>query len=176
MAPDEHGELKQEDIERQEILERAGWKVIRIPYRSWRENPEAQLNRILGEFTNPEPSTSPETVQNPEDTRERIVAVDKFEGSILKAVKAGKCSLDDVFKTSRQVLGYSRLGPQIRISLTEALERVVQKGFLRVEDDEAFFTNDDARNAHYEARLILTRVPTSFARPRRRRYRRYRRW
>ena len=173
---DEHGELKQEDIERQEILERAGWKVVRIPYRSWRENPEAQLNRILGEFTNPEPSTSPEIIQTPEDTQERIVAVDKFEDSILKAVKAGKCSLDDVFKTSRQVLGYSRMGPQIRISLTEALERVVQKGFLRVEDDEAFFTNDDARIAHYEARIIVTPVPTSYARPRRRRYRRYRRW
>ena len=120
--------------------------------------------------------TSPEIIQTPEDTQERIVAVDKFQDSILKAVKAGKCSLDDVFKTSRQVLGYSRRGPRIRISLTEALERVVQKGFLRVEDDEAFFTNDDARIAHYEARIIVTPVPTSYARPRRRRYRRYRRW
>ena len=57
---DEHGELKQEDIERQEILERAGWKVIRIPYRSWRENPEAQLQRILSEFSNSE-SSRPQT-------------------------------------------------------------------------------------------------------------------
>lgn len=170
---DEHGELKQEDIERQEVLERAGWKVIRIPYRSWRENPEAQLQRILSELENSKPLMSPEVIQTPEDTSDQVIAVDKFEDALLKSLKSSMCSLDEVFKTSRQLLGYSRMGPQIRISLSE-LERVVKKGFVRVEDEEAFFSNDEARNAHYEVRAL---VPSSFTQPpRRRRYRRYRRW
>ena len=173
---DEHGELKREDIERQEILERAGWNVIRIPYRSWRENPETQLQRILSEFDNSEPLTSPEVVEAPEETQASVVAVDKFEDALLKSLKSGMCSLNEVFKTSRQLLGYSRLGPQIRSSLNEALERVAKKGFVRVEDDEIFFSNDQARNAHYEASVKTPPVVSSYNTPRRRRYRRYRRW
>jgi len=169
---DEHGELKQEDIERQEVLERAGWKVIRIPYRSWRENPGAQLQRILSEFDNSEPVTSPEVIHTPEDTQGKVIAVDRFEDALLKAIKSGKRSLDEVFKASRQLLGYSRLGPQIRASLSEALERAVQKGFVRVEDDEAFFSNDNARVARYEVRIAVPSPPFSYTRPRRRRYRR----
>jgi len=170
---DEHGELKQEDIERQEILERAGWKVIRIPYRSWRENPEAQVHRILDEFNNSEPLTTPEVTQTPEDAQVSAIAVDRFEDALLKTLKLGLCSRDEVFKASRQLLGYSRMGPQIRVSLGEALERVVKKGFVRVEDDEAFFSNEAARNARYEVKTI---VPPSYTMPRRRKYRRYRRW
>ena len=169
---DEHGELKQEDIERQEILERAGWKVIRIPYRSWRENPEAQIHRILDELNNFEPLTTPQVTQTPEDAQVSAIAVDRFEDALLKALKSGLCSRDEVFKASRQLLGYSRMGPQIRVSLGEALERVVKKGFVRVEDDEAFFSNDAARSAHYEVKTV---APSSYSRPRRRHYRRYRR-
>ena len=136
---DEHGELKQEDIERQEILERAGWKVIRIPYRSWRENPEAQLHRILNELSNSEPLAPPVT-QTPEDAQVSAIAVDRFEDALLKSLKSGLCSRDEVFKASRQLLGYSRMGPQIRVSFGEALKRIVKKGFVRVEDDESILS------------------------------------
>jgi very-short-patch-repair endonuclease len=168
---DEHGEMKREDIERQEILERAGWNVIRIPYRSWRENPEAQVHRILDELNNSEPLTTPEVTQAPEDAQVSAIAVDRFEDALLQALKSGLCSRDEVFKASRHLLGYSRMGPQIRVSLGEALERVVKKGFVRVEDDEAFFSNEAARSAHYEVRTI---APASFPRPRGAKYRRYR--
>jgi len=170
---DEHGELKQEDIERQEILERAGWKVIRTPYRSWRENPEAQIHRILDELHNFEPLTTPKVTQTPEDTQVSAIAVDRFEDALLKALKSGLCSRDEVFKASRQFLGYSRMGPQIRVSLSEALERLVQKGFVRIEDDEAFFSSDEARSARFEVKAM---APSSYTRPRRRSYRRHRRW
>src|SRR5213075_1356523 len=39
---DEHGALKAEDVFRQEILERAGWNVIRIPYRGWKRDKSTQ--------------------------------------------------------------------------------------------------------------------------------------
>ena len=173
---DEHGELKREDIERQEILERAGWKVIRVPYRSWRENPEAQLQRILSEFHTSDPLKSSEVVQAPEDAPKKAIPVDKFEDALLKAIKSGMCSLDEVFKGSRQLLGYSRLGPQIRVSLSEALERIVQKGYVRVEDDEVFFSSDGARCALYEVKSTIPPLLFSHSAPRRRRYRRYRHW
>jgi very-short-patch-repair endonuclease len=51
---DEHGHLRIEDIQRQEVLERAGWGVLRIPYRSWRENPESQVLRVLAALENSE--------------------------------------------------------------------------------------------------------------------------
>ena len=44
---DEHGKLKAEDLYRQEILERAGWNVLRIPYRRWKKAPEAEIAHIL---------------------------------------------------------------------------------------------------------------------------------
>jgi len=170
---DEHGELRQEDIERQEVLERAGWKVMRIPYRSWRENPDAQLQRMLSEFDNSVPLTSPEVIQTPEAAQGKVVAVDKFEDALLKVIKSGARSLDEVFKAGRQLLGYSRLGPQIRVSLSEALARIVKRGFVRIEDDEVFIASDDARSAHYEIRGI---APSFYTKPRRSRNRRYRRW
>ena len=40
---DEHGNLRTEDVQRQEILERAGWRVLRIPYRRWRADRAGQI-------------------------------------------------------------------------------------------------------------------------------------
>src|SRR5262249_55483580 len=40
---DEHGHLRIEDIERQAVLERAGWEIVRIPYRKWRRDPAGQI-------------------------------------------------------------------------------------------------------------------------------------
>jgi very-short-patch-repair endonuclease/Holliday junction resolvase len=44
---DEHGMLKVEDLERQAILERAGWRVVRIPYRKWIQDAGAEVQRVL---------------------------------------------------------------------------------------------------------------------------------
>src|SRR5271157_4842824 len=170
---DEHGELKREDIERQEILERAGWRVIRIPYRTWRENPESQAQRVVNELNNSEPLTAPQVIQTPENAQVTATAVDKFEDALLKALKSGMRSRDEVFKAGRDVLGYSRLGPQIRVSLNDALGRLVQKQLVRIEDDEIFFRDEAARNAIYEIRNTVT---SYYPRSRRRRHRRYRRW
>jgi very-short-patch-repair endonuclease len=44
---DEHGMLKVEDLERQAILERARWRVVRIPYRKWIGDPGGEVQRVL---------------------------------------------------------------------------------------------------------------------------------
>src|SRR5580704_7126429 len=50
---DEHGQLKIEDVYRQEILERAGWRVLRIPYRGWRKDRSAHVARVMAGLTTP---------------------------------------------------------------------------------------------------------------------------
>ena len=170
---DEHGNLKMEDVERQEVLERAGWEVVRIPYRSWRENPELQLQRIIDQLRSdaelgkvPSPAPPAPTVIDVEPT-----AVDRFENAIIHALKSGSRSRNDTFRSAREMLGHSRLGPKIRVSLTDALERLVKRGIVRIEEDEAFFSNDEVRNALY----VVKNTATPFTRQRRRQYRRYRR-
>lgn len=44
---DETGQLKADDLYRQEVLERAGWTVVRIPSRKWWLSREACLQQVL---------------------------------------------------------------------------------------------------------------------------------
>src|SRR4030095_9058734 len=44
---DEHGQPKLEDLEREAILRRAGWRIVRLPYRKWLADPGAQVARVL---------------------------------------------------------------------------------------------------------------------------------
>jgi very-short-patch-repair endonuclease/superfamily I DNA and/or RNA helicase len=44
---DKYGNLNIDDIERQEILERAGWKILRIPSTKYWKNPDACINELI---------------------------------------------------------------------------------------------------------------------------------
>jgi very-short-patch-repair endonuclease len=169
---DEHGNLKTEDLLRQEVLERAGWKVLRIPYRSWREDPEMQLGRILDELRN-EPPESAEPPQAEPAAPTQTLYIDKFEDALIKALRSGMRSREETFKAARLGLGYSRLGQQIRTALSDALDRLERRKIIRVEEEEAFFRDDEARDASYE---IRNAAPSSYVRPRQRRHRRYSRY
>jgi very-short-patch-repair endonuclease len=168
---DEHGNLKTEDLLRQEVLERAGWRVLRIPYRSWREDPEIQLARIIAELrTEPTESTEPPQAQA---TAAQTLFIDKFEDALIKALRSGQRSREEAFKIARVGLGYSRLGQQIRTSLSDALDRLERRKIIRVEEDEAFFKDNEARDASYEVRNA---APTHRSEPKQRRYRRHGRY
>ncbi len=168
---DEHGKLRMEDLLRQEVLERAGWRVLRVPYRSWRENPEIQLGRILDELRNEptEAATPPTQLAAATQT----LSIDKFEDALIKALKSGKRSREDAFKAARVGLGYSRLGQQIRASFMDALDRLERRKIVRIEEDEAFFKDDAARDAIYE---VKNAAPSPHARPRKLAYRRHSRY
>ena len=147
---DEHGKLKIEDIQRQEILERAGWKVIRVPYRSWLLSAEAETNRIMEAVTldqTPAPPTAEPEPPNPGQVKS--FDVDAFESAIVRALKEGTRDKDDLFKRARELLGKSRLGPQIRISIENALSSLQTRKLIICEENEFFFASDDLRNASY---------------------------
>ena len=153
------------------MLERAGWKVLRVPYRSWRENPETQLQRILDELKSDSEAADDAPEAKPAAAFPQTVYVDKFEDAVIKALRAGKRSRDDVFKAARELLGYSRLGPQVRVALADALDRLDLRKIVRIEENEVFFFDDGARGGTYVAKNL---APSPVARPKRRRYRRYR--
>ena len=47
---DKSGNLNIDDIERQEVLERAGWKILRIPSTRYWKNPDACINELIEEI------------------------------------------------------------------------------------------------------------------------------
>ena len=53
---DEHGQLRIEDLERQAIIERAGWSVLRIPYRAWCSTPKPRSSECWPGCTRSQPS------------------------------------------------------------------------------------------------------------------------
>lgn len=138
---DEHGQLKAEDIFRQEVLERAGWEVLRIPYRSWRENSAPFIESILSRLRS---SQSEESVEHPtpqadaDASSQTIKLNNEYELSIIEALKSGLWSEKMVYLFARQKLGFSRLGPCIKQKLDRAVERLRDQGIIRVEDEELF--------------------------------------
>ena len=98
---DEHGNLKVEDLLRQEVLERAGWRVLRIQYRSWREDPEMQLRRVLDELRN-DPTALDEASQPQPTEAAQTLYVDKFEDALIKALKLGVRSREGTLKLARE--------------------------------------------------------------------------
>lgn len=166
---DEHGKLKLEDVQRQEILERAGWRVMRVPYRGWLADPEAQISRIVDTLKNEQPSAAA-TKPEPERTAQtKSFDVDTFQSAVIRAMKEGAKDRDDVLKRAREFLGRSRLGPQIRLSLEEAISSLQTRKLLVSEDGEIFFANDDLRNAVYLPSLLPPSMRSNRYRYRRRR-------
>lgn len=141
---DEHGELRVEDVQRQEILERAGWQVLRIPYRRWRLDPAAQIARVARALSEPPddeelavpPTTTSTTVAN------KVISVSTNEAAILRALRSGARDREEVFNAARVNLGKSRMGPHIRRALEAAVLSLGAKGLLVTEESELFATDD----------------------------------
>jgi very-short-patch-repair endonuclease len=157
---DEHGELKIEDIERQEVLERAGWSVLRIPYRSWRENSASQVSRVLVALESPKSSaidvdsSSPPKVSAPASPAsvapKQKLAVNAAELAVIEALQAGVSGKEEVFRLARARLGFGRLGSKVRASLDEAAASLATRAVIRIEEDEFFFSNSEMRTSGFE--------------------------
>jgi len=172
---DEHGKLKVEDIQRQEILERAGWRVMRIPYRGWLADPDAQISRIVDALKNAQPLVVMARTEAAGAAQVKSFDVDTFQSAVIRAMKEGARDRDDVLRRAREFLGKSRLGPQIRVSLEEAISSLQTRKLLVCEDGEIFFANDELRNAAYLPSLLPPASRSSRQRYRRRRTYYYRR-
>lgn len=154
---DEHGQLKIEDLERQAILERAGWEFIRIPYRRWREYPDEQLARIEGWFSRlPEEEDDPAGPQPAEGEPSQQASVTADENALVNALLGGARDEDDVFRKCRDLLGYSRLGNRIRSRLRSAAQALERRGLISVEENEYFLTAV-GRDTEYQVRMAAPR-------------------
>ena len=196
---DEHGNLRTEDIERQAALERAGWYVLRIPYRKWRRDPAGQVERVL-EALQPVADEDDEDFDEDDDLaaydgsagiaatqasappgRTKRHRVTQEQAAVLGALRQGLRSEEDVLRAARQQLGYQRLGSRIRASLLASAGRLNHMGLVVMEDGEYFLT-PDGRSAELSILPGPARRPTTRRRSntRRRRpsygYNRYRRY
>ena len=147
---DEHGQLRSEDLARQEILERAGWEFIRVPYRNWRENPEAEVERLINALRG---ESEVET-----DSRESVdcdnktappLTLEKHQWAIIHAIKGGSRSICETYRDAREAMGFSRMGPRIQRNLDCALEELSVAQILKVEEGEIYFRDEISRNRHY---------------------------
>jgi len=155
---DEHGNLRIEDVERQAALERAGWYVLRIPYRKWRRQPELQVQRVLDalrvapeedDFDDEDPGDDDagyaaagriETPHAPTRGRSKAQRVTREQAALIEGLRQGLSSEPDVLRFAREKLGYKRLGSRIRESLLFSAGRLNHMGLLVVEDGEYFLT------------------------------------
>jgi very-short-patch-repair endonuclease len=172
---DEHGELKIEDIGRQEVLERAGWRVLRIPYRSWREDSSLQVARIVAELRSNGDSETEDSVLGmsivSNGDGEKTIAVDRYEKAIIDALREGARSRPNVYRMARETLGYGSLGSVIRTMLDNAVARLEKKEVVALEEDEIFFKNQHMRDSTYHEVL-----PTPLRPEKPRKKKSYRRW
>ena len=144
---DEHGDLRIEDVERQAILERAGWTVVRIPYRKWRLDPEYQIGRVMTLLRGEAAvlNIDPSDVSSIDAEVEKLSAapevyVTKTQKLIIEAMRSGSTSEELVFRHARIGLGYSRIGSIIKKDLATNANGLVALGLIRIEEDEYFLT------------------------------------
>ena len=134
---DEHGNLKLEDVQRQEVLERAGWTVLRVPYRGWLANKGQHLDRVLDALLPPESEISETTETAPPDGGASLT-VSSFEAAIISAMKAGSKERESVLRSALEPLARSRLTPKLRGILENAIEKLEHRKLVLREDGELF--------------------------------------
>lgn len=187
---DEHGLLRTEDIERQAILERAGWRVVRIPYRKWLADPRAEVARVvtvLDDLTSAEEDDgATEANGNDRATSETVLAVpvlprpavvtpttgggkrewvSREQAALLETLKEGRSAEEDVFLRVRDLLGSQRLTQNLRRTLQLASSDLARRKLVAIEDGEYFVLP-----AGREAELVIRAVVRASQR------RRYRAW
>jgi very-short-patch-repair endonuclease len=163
---DEHGDLRVEDVERQAILERAGWVVLRIPYRKWLRDPKGQIDIVFETLTSDYPDDDEEMdaaePEAPARRRRATVAVTRDQAAVVEALRHDLRLEDEMLRFARERLGYKRLGPNIRVNLLAAARSLNHMGLLVVEDGEYFLTATGR-----DAELRVTFVPPRRPPPRR---------
>jgi len=157
---DELGHLRLEDLQRQEILERAQWQVLRIPYRKWRQDPSVQIDRVIEALTDHSDTDSDDAASDNENDTSEPLRLARYQAAILTAVQEGHHEHEDLLRRARALAGHGRLGTNIRASLELAISILASQRLIVVEDG-AVFATDRARTAAVSA------IPTPTS-PRRR--------
>jgi very-short-patch-repair endonuclease len=157
---DEYGNLLIEDVDRQEILERAGWTVLRIPYRSWQKNPVPHLRRVkiaLGiqgaSDGSPDNNSSgtddrtsaPTDVSADRKTRRENVTYPELH--VIELVLEGIHDFDELARRVSKQLGYQKTGSRIKKGIWAATKKLERSGNIKIEEDEIFGTERSIETA-----------------------------
>lgn len=148
---DEHGQPKLEDIEREATLRRAGWRVVRVPYRKWLRNREGELAKILaaleeqaseGTFEPPQAAvpdgTTPAGTIAAASTQARTVT--PTQDAIIRALREGLTDEQQLLYRVRDLLGARRLTGKLKDSLLADALELSRLGLITTEDHEHFLT------------------------------------
>jgi hypothetical protein len=152
--------------------------VIRVPYRGWRERPYNYIEQILQALSEPDESEkASEESTNP--VNNGTLRLSKYEAAIVQALRDGEKDKELVFRAARIYLGFSRIGNNLRYVLNNAIDVLLQRELIRIEENEIFAT-EQARTAKTEIYSIPEpnlHSKSSYRNHRsRRRYRTYRHW
>ena len=173
---DEHGELKLEDRYRQEVLERAGWEVLRIPYRGWLKNSDSQIQRVLEALSKEEEDGV--VADDGSNSTPATLRLSTYEAAVINALRSGETQRDAVLRAARSHLGLARLGSLTRRALEDAIKVLTARKLLIIEDGE-LFASEHARTGSITTYRQEPISPSFRSTPvryrRRRRYSRYRR-
>jgi very-short-patch-repair endonuclease len=165
------GSRKISDLEREEILERAGWTVLRIPYTAWLKRPEAQLNRVRDYFFPPDESAEADQGWSNTSSSTPMGVAGSAENQIVAALQDGIHDEREIAKYVATQLGYGRLGSRIRDAVNFAGEHLEARGLLVMEDGDWFLTAKGRQLEPEDLRGELHFRPKPRARTRR--HRRY---
>jgi very-short-patch-repair endonuclease len=187
---DEHGQPKVEDLEREAILRRAGWRVLRVPYRKWLRDPEAQVNRVLGALEEERrdrlatenevdivpdvpPVSKSELSPGTPSSPVRPIPVTRSQEAIVRVMREGISDQERLLYRVRDLLGVRRLTGRLRDALLADMTALGRQGLVTVEDHEYFLT-PLGKAASLAVVHRDTATATGWRRRRRRPYRR--RW
>jgi very-short-patch-repair endonuclease/muconolactone delta-isomerase len=178
---DELGNAKLSDLEREEVLERAGWTILRIPYRSWRMSPSAEIERVEAYFRrrlNPEQQPAEGSGFIPAEpvtvapSRQQMVN-DLTQQAIVRACQAGHTDPREVARAALPALGRMRRSEGLLEEFEAAAQDLVHRGLLAIEHDGWFLTPDgrgcilgDATRRRWTVPPRQALRPRSYYRPR----------
>lgn len=150
---DEHGQPKVGDIEREATLRRAGWRVIRIPYRKWLRNREMELAKVFAAleeegrdrpdfFENGGTVPSVSVDEGGTTPRPKTVHVTRDQEAIIRALREGIADQERLLYRVRDLLHVRRLTGPLRDSLLADLTELSRQRLVSAEEDEYFLTPD----------------------------------
>jgi very-short-patch-repair endonuclease len=182
---DEHGQPKIEDLEREAILRRAGWHIVRIPYRRWLADRDAVVESVLAALRGTEDGDaellepfSVSGVASDADLKRaaantnqtgRSFRVSRTQDAILKALREGINAEHEWLSRVRDLLGMRRLTARRREEILREASELSPMGLVTIEDHEYFLT-PSARSANIDVVHHLSHRRPIYRRRRRWRY------
>ncbi len=176
---DEHGQPKVEDIEREATLRRAGWRVIRVPYRKWLRDRDVELAKILGaldeegadRFDIPENGLDAPSVSANESgatPKPKTIHVTRDQEAILRALREGITDEERLLYRARDLLKVRRLTAKLRDSLLADARELSRQGLVSTEEHEYFLTPQGRTAALTVIYREISRPPKRYRHRRRR--------